>query len=317
MTLYLSDMEVGRLLSTEIAIQCLDAAFKDQATGGAINLPRRRIPLRSGSYNTMSAAWLERDVVGEKSYVATRHGVGFFVLLYNTTRNGLIAMFEANSLGQIRTGAASGLASRYMARPDSETVGMIGTGYQAQSQLESVVTVLPIKSAKIYSRSLENREKFALEMSDKLGIEIIGTTSAEEAIKGADVLITVTGSSTPVLFGDWLVPGVHINAAGANSWMRRELDNAAVSKANMIITDDVPQARVECADLMQAAETGRLNWQQVFSLADITSGRITARSSPDDITLFESQGVALEDIAVAEYLYKMATNLGVGTKIGN
>lgn len=315
MALYLTEADVRSLLTVEMAIDCLEEGFRSQAAGNAVNLPRRRIALGRGSYNVMSAAWLEKGVVGQKSYVATRGGVGFHVLLYSATGDGLLAMIEASALGQIRTGAASGLASRYMARADSATVGMIGAGYQAQTQLEAVARALPITAARVYSRSSERREKFAAQSANRLGIEMAAAATADEAVEGADVVIAITGASQPVLLGEWLQPGVHINAAGGNGWLRRELDSAAVEKAGVIATDDLAQAQIECADLMHTVETGGLRWEQVFSLADVVSGRVAGRTSPEDVTLFESQGVALEDVAVAERLYRMAGERGVGSEL--
>lgn len=315
MAIYLTEDDVRGLLTMETALECLEEVFRAQARGQVVNHPRSRIPLGRGSYNLMSAAWLEKGVVGQKSYVATRSGIGFHVMLYDATGEGLLAIFEAGRLGQVRTGAASGLASKYMARPDSSTVALIGAGNQARTQLEAVAKMLPIESAKVFSRSAERRQGFAERSSGALGIDVQPAGSAEACVDGADVVITITNSRDPVLLGEWLSPGVHVNAAGNNSWLKRELDADAIGRCELIATDDVNQAKIECGELMHAVETGRLRWDSVASLADVVSGRVPGRNSPSDITLFESQGVAMEDVAVAERLYRMAKEQNVGTEM--
>jgi ornithine cyclodeaminase/alanine dehydrogenase-like protein (mu-crystallin family) len=315
MPLYLTEADVNQLLTMPIAIDCLDEAFSAQARGEAVNTPRSRIPLSPGSYNLMSAAWHGKNVVGQKSYTASRAGVGFHVLIYSTTGEGLLAIIEANRMGQIRTGAASGLASKYMARSNSASVAVIGSGYQGRTQLDAVATALNIDSARVFSRTESNREGFASAMTADLEIPVTAVASVEECVEGADVIIVITSSSEPVLLGDHVQPGVHINAAGANGWMRRELDTAAVTKANVIATDDVAQAQIECGDLMRPVEVGRLTWQQVKPLASVVGGETPGRNSEEDVTLFESQGVALEDIAVGERVYRMALERGVGIRV--
>ena len=167
----------------------------------------------------------------------------------------------------------------------------------------------------VFSRTASNREGFASAMTADLEIPVTAAASVEECVEGADVIIVITNSSEPVLLGDHVQPGVHINAAGANGWMRRELDTAAVTKANVIATDDVAQAQIECGDLMRPVEVGRLTWQQVKPLASVVGGETPGRNSEEDVTLFESQGVALEDVAVGERVYRMALERGVGIRV--
>ena len=315
MPLYLTEADVNRLLTMPIAIDCLEEVFSAQARGEAVNTPRSRIPLSPGSYNLMSAAWHGKNVVGQKSYTASRAGVGFHVLIYSTTGEGLLAIIEANRMGQIRTGAASGLASKYMARPNSAKVAVIGSGYQGRTQLEAVAMALNISSARVYSRTKINREGFASAMTADLELPVKAAASVEECVEGADVIIAITNASEPVITGDHVRPGVHINAAGANGFLRRELDTAAVTMASVIATDDVAQAQIECADLIRPVEAGRLTWQQVKPLASVVGGETPGRYSDDDVTLFESQGIALEDVAVGERVYRMAVERGVGIQV--
>jgi len=313
--LFITEAEVAVLLDMDLAIQALEEVFKARSAGEVHNHPRYRLPGGSGSYNFMSASWPERGIAGHKSYVAGRDGVNFHVMLYGTNGEGLMAVLEAGRMGQVRTGAASGLATNYMASQNASAVGIIGSGYQAETQLEAVCAVRDVTEVKVFSRNSSNREKFAVSMEEQLGVKVVAVESKESAAEGVDVLIAVTNSIEPVITGDMLEPGMHVNAAGNNSWMKRELDTAAIKKSDVIVCDDIDQAKIECGELMQAAETGDFAWDSIVQLDSIIAGLRTARSDEGDITLFESQGVAFEDLAVCARLYRLAMEQGIGTRL--
>jgi ornithine cyclodeaminase/alanine dehydrogenase-like protein (mu-crystallin family) len=234
------------------------------------------------------------------------------VYLYSTETGDLISLIEASGMGQVRTGAASGIATKYMAREDADTVGMIGSGYQASAQLEAVCKVRDIKSARIYSRSPENRERLASVMERRLGIEVRAVESGEQCVDGADIVNVVTSSTRPVLLGAWLSPGTHVNAAGNNHWMKQEIDYEVVERSKVIVADDVDGAKIECGDLIYPIDRGITTWNHVRNLSDVVASTIEGRTSDDDITLFESQGLAIEDIAVGTRVYEMAKERGLG-----
>ena len=213
------------------------------------------------------------------------------------------------------TGAASGVATKYMARQDASSVGVLGSGAYAPDQLLAVCAVRDIGSVKVFSRTPERREAFATNMSTKLGIDVLAVESAEDCVRDVDVLITITNSPTAVFSGEWLSPGTHINAAGAMRPTRRELDDEAVKRANVIVTDDVDQARFECGDLIFPIERRLLGWEQVHNLWEVVSGTKPGRNADSDITLFESQGMALEDIAACIRVYQLAREKGVGQEL--
>ena len=313
--LFITEAEVAVLLDMDLAIQALEEVFKARSAGEVHNHPRYRLPSGRGSYNFMSASWPERGIAGHKSYVVGRDGVNFHVMLYGTNGEGLMAVLEAGRMGQVRTGAASGLATNYMASQNASAVGIIGSGYQAETQLEAVCAVRDVTEVKVFSRNSSNREKFAGTMEERLGVKVVATESKESAAEGVDVLIAVTNSIEPVITGDMLEPGMHVNAAGNNSWMKRELDTAAIKKADLIACDDIDQAKIECGELMQAAETGDFAWDSIVQLDSIIAGLRAARSDEGDITLFESQGVAFEDLAVCARLYTLAMEQGIGTRL--
>ena len=316
MALYLTEKDVNGLLTMDIALDAVEEGFRQQADGKATNSLRSRLNLPKGAFNFMSAAVPGMGVMGLKAYaIAGGNAPRFYVQISSTETGELLAIIEASDMGQIRTGAASGVATKYMARQGASTVGIIGSGYQARTQLQAVCRVRRIEDVKVFSRTPARREKFAAEMTDNLGINVSVADNAELCVQDSDVVITITNSSKPVLEGEWLRPGTHINAAGANHWMRRELDDEAVSRADVVATDDLEQARIECGDLIYPIEKGIARWEQVRSLSEVVAGRTPGRTGDADITLFDSQGVALEDVAIGIKVYELAKERRVGREI--
>jgi alanine dehydrogenase len=319
MPLFLTEQDVTNLLTMEDALAAVEAVFKAQAAGDATNEPRRRLRAAGAVLQVMSGAVANfaeyKGLLGLKSYLVTRGKARFYVNLYDAESGELLAFVEADKLGQMRTGAASGVATKYLARADAKTAGVYGTGWQAQSQLEAVCASRKIESVKIYSRSPENRESFCHEMSARLlGVKIAPVDRPEEAAD-ADVIVTITSSRDPVLHGAWLKPGTHINAAGGNSILRRELDDEAVKRSSLIAVDSIDQAKIEAGVLVTAVEKGLLTWERVRELRYVVSGEARGRASDDQITLFKSLGVAIEDVATAAVLYRKAKEQNVGKDI--
>jgi alanine dehydrogenase len=309
--LYLTEADVIEMLDMNLALEALDDVFRARSAGEVRNEPRHRLSAGNGSMNFMAATWPERGWAGHKSYVSG----DFRVMLYGTNGEGLLAVIGAGRMGQVRTGAASGIGTKYMARENSSSVGIIGSGYQAETQLEAVCAVRDIKDVKVFSRTAEKRERFASTMSERLGVNVTAVDSKESAAEGMDILVAVTSSVEPVIIGDMIEPGMHINAAGNNSWMKRELDTAAIVKADLVACDDIDQTKIECGELMRAVEVGHFAWESLVRLDRIVAGLRTARYSDNDVTLFESQGVAFEDIAVCGRLYELALEQGIGTEL--
>ncbi|MCX6022092.1 MAG: ornithine cyclodeaminase family protein [Chloroflexi bacterium] len=324
MALYLNEDEVRRTLTMEDALAAVEDAFKEQGLGVATNMPRVRLrsprvlPPALGAtpggaiMNLMAAALPGMGVVGYKAYTVTRTGVRFQVFLYSLETGEMLAILEANALGQQRTGAASGIATKYLAREDAATLGVIGGGFQAQAQVQAVCAVRPIREVRVFSRRPEQREAFARQMGELVGVPVIAAASGEEAVRDAAVVCTITSSREPVLLGKWLARGSHVNAAGSNSLLRAELDEEAVRRADRILVDDMTQARAEAGDLLGPTERGTVTWAQMGSLADVVAGRAPGRTSPDEITLFVSQGLAAWDVATAARVYQKAKAAGLG-----
>jgi ornithine cyclodeaminase/alanine dehydrogenase-like protein (mu-crystallin family) len=237
------------------------------------------------------------------------------VMLYDYETGGLLSCMEAGRLGQIRTGAASGVATKYMAKEDAAIVAVIGSGFQARTQLEAVCSVRDIKAVKVFSRREERREEFAKRSSESLNVEVKAVDSAQECVEGADVVIVITSAREPALLGEWLSPGAHINAAGGNHWMRREIDEEAVLRSEVIVVDDLDQAKIECGDLLWLEPRGSFRWDMAKELQDVVAGRVQGRPSANSITLFESMGLALEDIAAAQLVHTKAKEQGIGQEL--
>jgi ornithine cyclodeaminase/alanine dehydrogenase-like protein (mu-crystallin family) len=296
-------------------IDVVERGFREYGAGRAVNRPRQRVAVDGGTLNVMAAGLPAWGVFGLKSYAVTRDGRRFVSLLYSAESGQLLAMMEAEGLGRLRTGAASGVATRYLAREDAGTVGILGTGAQARTQLQAIARVRPVALVKAYSRTTARREAFADDMVQELGAEVVAVDSPEEAVAEVDIIVTITPTRDPVLRGAWLRPGVHINAAGSNAAGRRELDEEAVGRAARVVVDARDQAMVEAGDLLAPIRAGRLSWEQVEELGPIVAGTAPGRRSNEEITLFESQGIALEDVATMSLIYTRARDARRGEEI--
>jgi alanine dehydrogenase len=302
--LFLSESEVRELLPIDAAIHVMEAMFQRLASAESQNQPRRRLTLPGGSVlHYMAGA--DGGYFGSKIYSTNaRHGAHFLFLLYAAADARPLAMMQANYLGQIRTGAASGYATKLLARPESGTVGIIGSGFQARTQAAAMRAVRPIREIKVWSRSLERRAAFARECG------AIAVDTAEKAVRGCDIVVTATNAKNPVLENAWICPGTHINAMGSNNAQRRELPSELIERADLIAVDSLEQARMESGDLLLAADPQEWSEHNWIELKD-AKGRPSAKS----ITIFKSLGIAVEDVASAAYVYEKALREGRGEKL--
>jgi ornithine cyclodeaminase/alanine dehydrogenase-like protein (mu-crystallin family) len=313
MALLLKEADVKELLTMDDALPVIEDAFASVATGDAVNVPRVRGTLPEVTLNVLAAVSRKLDAAVVKCYPVVRKdvtvGSSLTVLVYRISTGALDAIVEASVLGQVRTGAASGVAAKYMARPDSRVMTIFGAGFQAQSQVEALTRAIPtLERINVVSRSAERARQFC---SGLTGVEAVHVKDIEQAIAAADVITTATGSARPLFDGAWLRPGVHVNAVGSNYAEKRELDAAAVRRASRIVVDDVAVAKIESGDLIGAD----LDWSSIRPLSDVVAGRAPGRASRDEITLFESQGLGLEDLAVACHVVRRARESGRGVEI--
>jgi len=302
--LLIREAQVREVLTMPRAIDALEAAFRDWAHGRATNQSRQRVYTPQGALHLMGAAWHSKGYIGYKAYFSFPAGTRFHIVLASAHTGEMLALLEADWLGRIRTGAASGLATKYLAREDAATVAILGAGAQAETQLQAVCAVRPIQRAVVFSRTPETRAAFAERMTAQLGVPVQPAESVEQAVAEADVICTITSAREPIMQGAWLKPGMHLNAAGANTLARRELDTFAVGRCERIFVDDPAQARTEAAELIVPIELRRLSWERVHPLAHLVGGLLPPRQSPEEITLFKSLGIALEDVAAAAVVYE-------------
>jgi ornithine cyclodeaminase/alanine dehydrogenase-like protein (mu-crystallin family) len=313
LALLLTEADVQSLLDMPLALEAVEDAFLHLADGSAIVHSRERIHLPGKCYlHYMAAGDGHSDCVGLKIYTSSREGLRFVIPLFHAESGELMALIEADYLGQMRTGAASGVATRLMARADAKVAGIIGTGLQARTQLEAIVRVRKLEKVRAFGRDAERRARFASEMSARLGLPVSAVSSAEEAVRGVDILITSTTAASPVVKGRWLEPGIHINAVGANFSQKRELDAEAVLRCDLIAADSCEQSKIEAGDLIQAFAGDEARWNGVCELAEIVAAKIPGRTSSSQITLFKSVGIAIEDIVVAGRICASARERGIG-----
>lgn len=308
---YVRDAECRDLISPSECVQVIEDLFRDEAKGLVENHPTTELSLPKGVFRLKAGGTYGLNTFGFKAYPA---GGRYTIYVYDLD-TGLDGVVEARALTEARTGAVSAVGTKHLARPDSSTLGIIGTGREAKSQLTYLAHAMPLRSVKAYSRSAENREAFATEMSAKLGIEVLPVETARECVSDVDIVTTITNANSPVMEGAWLAPGTHINAVGATTPNRRELDVEAVARANTIVVEHLPQAKEECGELLTAIAEGKLTWTDVRELKDIVSGEITGRQSESDITLFDTIGVGAEDVAIATYVIRKAREVGVGIEM--
>lgn len=324
MTLILSLDDVKSVLAMGPCIDAVEEAFRQYSLGNVVQPTRPTIKIAEhrALINAMPAYIGGVEALGVK-WVGGYLGnpalglpvVQAIIILNDGTNMSPLAVMNGTYITAVRTGAAAGVATRYLARADAATAGIIGAGVQAKTQLEAVCAVRPITSARVYDVFPEAAAKFAVEMSARLGITVTAAATAEEAVRGADVICTASTSKTPVVLGEWLKAGAHINGIGSHSTDARELDTASVVRSRVIV-DTMDAAMAEAGDILMPIAEGAITADHIAGeLGDVITGKIPGRSSETEITLFKSQGLAIQDVATAQLVYKAAVAQGIGIEV--
>ena len=309
MPLYLTEAEVGELLTPADAISAVEGCFARLAAGQVENRPRSRQRFEGGAFAVMSAVDHELGLAGLKSYAATGQGTAFVVCLFDLAKGELVAVIEADKLGQLRTGAASGVAAKHLSRPDASTLGVLGCGWQAESQVQAIRETVPsIEHVVAYCRTEERLEDFC----KRIGAEE-GETHRDAGAQ--EIVVTATTSRDPVLRGEWLQAGALVCAIGANDRRSRELDNVVLERAAFVCCDSIEQARIESGDLVEPVEQGILDWLEVHELSEVVAGEVQGRQDPEDIVVFKSNGLAAWDVAIGALALERAREQGVGREL--
>src|ERR1700716_93891 len=316
MTLLLTESDVRALLTMPVALEAVEKSLRRQGNAEVSLHPRRRLKLPDNALlHYMAAGDPVHGFIGMKLYTSVRGAVRFVVPLFRSATGEMGALMEADALGQFRTGAATGGATKDLANPDAQRATIIGTGYQARTQLEAVANVRKLERVRAFGRDPQRRAQFCSDMSARIGVEVEPVDSGEKAVRGADIVVTATSALKIVLEGPWISPGAHVNAIGANWAQKRELDDAAVTRADAIVVDFVEQAKMEAGDLILSFANDATRWNAVRELGEIVAGKISGRTKSNQITLFKSNGIATWDLAVAVRVYELAVARGIGQSI--
>lgn len=315
MAIYLSEDDVRAVLTTAMAMEGVESAHRELAMGQGLDTPRARTRLPQTVLHILQGALPAQGIIGYKAYTSNRSGNRFLVHLFDAASGNLRAVLAADFLGMMRTGAASGVAAKYLACPDSRVAGVFGSGWQAEGHVRALCAALPLERIKVWGRNAERLAEFCARLSAATGVAVVPAASAEDTVRGSDVVGTVTTAAQPLFDADWLSPGTHINAAGSNALIRQELSEATIRRCGVVCVDTVATALAEAGDLQPLLEKGRLHVRQLVELGDVLVGRHNGRQSADEITLFESQGLAIQDLAVAARVLAAAEAAGLGAPL--
>jgi ornithine cyclodeaminase/alanine dehydrogenase-like protein (mu-crystallin family) len=315
--LYLTEADVAVLVDMPTTIQVIEEAFRRLGAGEVDNVPRARAKAPGIVLHTMSATAAYVGLVGWKCYTTTASGAQFLVGLYEQQSGQLVALIEANRLGQLRTAATTAVAASWMAQADAHEVGIFGSGWQAEGQLEALAHVRTLKQAFVYSRSAERRAAFANKMSKALGIEVVAVDRPEEAAAELPLVVTATTSREPVFDGHWLSEPTLVCAVGSNWLQRAEIDSTVVRRSDLIVCDSVECCRAEAGDFADALQKGVFDWRRAVNLADVVTGKAVSRKSNGGVALFKSVGMAMEDVALGAKILEQALARGVGRALLN
>jgi alanine dehydrogenase len=315
MALLLRESDVEQLLTMNATLECIERVHREYSTGQAMDVPRERTRLPKAALHILQGAVPSAKIFGYKAYTSSRDGIRFLVYGFNADGGNLDVVVEANHLGMMRTGAAGGVAAKWLARPDAKVAGVFGAGWQAQGQIEALAAVRKLERVKVWSRTADKLAKFCQKMRAALSIDVVPAASPEDCVRASDIVVTITTSATPVFPGEALEPGTHVNAAGSNSLLRQEIDEATLRKCNPIVVDSRPSALKEAGDLLPALEKGRIHAGGLTELGEVIAGLRPGRTSAEQTTLFESQGMAIQDLVIAAELLKLARARGIGTEL--
>ncbi len=310
--IYLTEDDVRELMDMPTSINVVEEAFRQLAAGNAVNVLRARAMAPGIALHTMSGSAEYLGLVGWKAYTTTRSGARFHVAAYAIESGEMVALIQADYLGQLRTGAASGVATEFMARPDAKIVGLFGSGLQARTQLKAVCAVRSIERVDIYSRDEERRTAFADEMAEYCATKVVAVHTPDEAAAEKDIVICATTSKTPIFDGRVLDEGTHLNVIGSNFLAKAEIDVNTVRMADIIVCDSTEQCKLEAGDFSAALEGGATDWRLMHDLADIVAEKETGRATAENITLFKSVGLGIEDVAMAAKIIERARDEGLG-----
>jgi alanine dehydrogenase len=314
MALFLTHEDVSASVTMLDAVDAMEGAFREQAEGKVIQPHRLNLKAGKGWLRVGPAVLEGSGYMGFKAMnLAPGHGVRYQVHLYRIADGELVAIMDALHLTTLRTGATSAVATRRLAGGKATTVGVIGSGIEARAQLEAMHALGLARSARVYSPTQANREKFAADYSRSLGIEVVPVGEAKEAVRGCSLVVAAVKSTETALLGEWLEPGTHVNSVGTARPEQREIDAVTFQRSAVIVVDTREGVFSEAGDAIAAKDV--VSPEQVYELAELVTGRAPARSDEKQITLFKSVGSAHQDIAIAARIFARAREKNLGSEI--
>ena len=315
MALLLTDNDVRELVTMDAMVDAVDEMHRHYAFDEASNAERQNITVGNSGLALMGGGLVYKGVFGAKTYTTVEGRQQYHVTLYDADSGRLLAFLHANWLGALRTGATTGVAVKHLANPDAGVLGMIGTGYQAQTQVMAVSQVRTLREIKVFSRRPEPREAFAQRMAQVLEREVVAVGSSREAVEDSDVVVCLTTTKEPVLDGNWLRDGALLVSAGPVTLEAREVDETSIRRSVRIVVDSLEQAPHEAGDLVAAVSKGVISWDQVVEFRQVVAGLVPGRRSPSEIIYVKHFGIGVVDIAAAKLAYDLARERGVGLEI--
>jgi len=315
MTLFLKDEDVAQCVSMDAMLEAIESMQRQYGGGQAHNMTRRKIIAESGMLSVMGGGLFHQGLLGVKTYTVVKGAYSFQVSLYDANTGELLLYTQANRLGQLRTGATTGVAVKHLANPGDATVGIIGTGGQAATQLAAVSKVRGIKKIKAFSRTQVRREEFARRMTDTMGVEVFAAASNEDAVRDCDVVLCIAATMEPVVEGAWLKDGSTVIGAGPTTWRAREVDEDTLKRAGKLIVDSTEQAAIEAGDLCSAVDKGIIQWSKVHELRHVVSGAVTGRDDQGQVVYAKIMGTGVADVAAAKLAYDSAKAQGLGMEM--
>ncbi len=315
MALFLRDEDVRQCVTMDAMLEAIESMQRHYGAGQGFNLTRRKIIANTGLLAVMGGGLFDQGLLGVKTYTVVKGQYSFQISLYDAETGKLLLYTQANRLGQLRTGATTAVAVKYMANPGAATVGIVGTGGQAPTQLEAVSKMRKVTKVKAYSRTGERRDAFAKSMTGSLGLEVVAAGTNEEAVRDCDIVICIAATMEPVVQGEWIKAGATVIGAGPTTWRAREVDDATLTRADKIFVDSIEQAAIEAGDLTGAVDKGLVRWSQLHELRHVVSGTVKGRDNERQIVYAKLMGTGVADVAAAKLAYDSAKAQGLGTEM--
>jgi alanine dehydrogenase len=317
--LVLKEADIDQLVTMEEAIPIVESAFRKISLDEAVGLPRQRCQTDHVMLHTQSSAAKTLNALGVKATATGHFPDESRIFFFDSKKGNLSAILDCETITQIRTCAGSAVAVKKLSRPDAKILAILGTGKAAQLQIEAVSKVRKLTTIKLFTHEKESAQallpSFAQDIQAKTGCVVQICNSAEEAVRQSDIVVTTTNSREPILFGDWLTEGCHINLIGSSFVSQVEADVSVFRKANVISIDNKEQGKTEAGDFMASLRENVFSWSDVFEIPHIITGRYPGRESPKDITVFKELGLGLLDLAIAAKVIEKAKAKGVGREI--